>query len=352
MNAPSSASLDQLYQHTLSTLRAGADLDRATARQVMDALMTGALSEIRAAALLTVLAIKRPSVEALVGLAEGLQARMVPVPLSEEVHTLDTCGTGGSGLDTANTSTAAAFVVAAAGVKVAKHGNRASSGRCGSSDLLEALGVPVIVGPEQAAQLIEEVGLAFLFAPAYHPAVKAVVPVRKALGFRTVFNFLGPLCNPARAGYQVLGVSDPEMAPLMAEVLRQMGSRRALVVHGEDGLDEISLAAATRILDVQPSGVTAHRITPEEVGLDRVAPEALRGGDVTTNQALFEAVLRGEDTPHGRLARLNAGAALLVAGQVDTLQAGVQRADELLTSGAAADLFARYREATRALAAA
>lgn len=330
------------YADAMTHLMAGDSLPAEAARGLMHAMMSGALDDIRVAAALTALQVKGITVPELVAFARGMRDHMVAVDV-DTAGLLDTCGTGGSGLDTPNTSTMAAFVVAAAGVRVAKHGNRASSGKCGSSDLLAGLAVPVAVGPDVAARLIDEVGLAFLFAPAYHPAVRHVVPVRKGLGFRTVFNLLGPLCNPAGATRQLLGVGDPDGAAPMAAALAALGSERVLVVHGDDGLDELSPCAPSRTWLVEGGAVTEGRFTPEEVGFTRLAPEAIRGGDVATNVAIARGVLAGEPGPHSQLVALNAGAALWVGGAADGIVDGIRRAQAILKSGAALRLLETYR---------
>jgi anthranilate phosphoribosyltransferase len=263
---------------------------------------------------------------------------------------VDTCGTGGSGLPTTNTSTVCAFVLAAAGVPVAKHGNRASSGRCGSMDVLEELGVAIEIGPDAAGSLLADQGLAFLFAPLYHPAMRHVAPVRRSLGFRTVFNFLGPLCNPAGARRQLLGVSDPSMAPRMARALAGLGSERVLVVWGEDGLDELSLGAPTRTWELVDGELTEGRLTPEELGLEPASFEALAGGDRAENARHFLAILAGEDRgPRADHLALNAGAALMVAGRARDIAAGIEQARELVACGAVLERFEAYRAASRAL---
>ncbi len=336
------------YADAMGHLLAGEELPPATARGLMHGMMSGALGDIRVAAALSALQAKGVTVPELVALARGMRDHMVRVPTDIEGPLLDTCGTGGSGLDTPNTSTMAAFVVAAAGVKVAKHGNRASSGKCGSSDLLGGLGIPIAVGPEAAARLIDGVGLAFLFAPAYHPAVRHVVPVRKGLGFRTVFNLLGPLCNPAGADHQLLGVGDPAGAAPMAAALAALGSKRVLVVHGDDGLDELSPCAPSRTLLVEGGQVTEGRFAPEDVGFERLAPAAIRGGDVEANVAIARRVLAGEPGPHSQLVALNAGAALWVAGVADGIADGIARAVDILEKGDALRLLDAYKAAAEA----
>lgn len=297
------------------------------AEALMGALVSGELSEGAAAGLLVALQARGVDGMELAALARALSARAVHVA-SIEGPLLDTCGTGGSGLDTANTSTVAALVLAGLGLRVAKHGNRASSGRCGSADLLEALGVPLVVAPDDVAATLERAGLVFLFAPAFHPAVRHVGPARRALGVPTVFNLLGPLCNPARPARQVLGVSRSEHGPLMAAALAELG-REAVVVHGEDGLDEVTLCGATRTWTVTEGGVTEGRITPEDLGLPTRRPEELRGGDVATNVAVARAVLAGEPGAHTDLVLANVAVAL-----GPDLREGVARAREGLAGGA------------------
>jgi len=341
--------VDATYRGAMAVLLAGDSLDEAGAGAVASALLDESLGAPRAAALLTALAGHTPTSDELVGMAKTLRARAIRVPFDGPVF--DSCGTGGSGLSTANTSTTVAFVVAAAGVVVAKHGNRASTGQCGSSDLLEALGVPVVIGPSDAARLLERVGVAFLFAPAYHPALAVVGPVRKALGFRTVFNLLGPLCNPAGARRQLLGLSDPRALEIVANALGRLGVDDAMVVSGEDGLDEVSLAARTRGVRVGRDGASVSlEIEPTDAGVESAACEALVGGGPSENAAIFERVLGGDDGPHARLVALNAGAALMVAGIASNLREGTGRARDLLRSGAARQTFSRFREESRALA--
>ncbi len=331
------------YSTVLAALLAGGDVSGDAAEALMHTVMQGQLADPQVAALLTALRFRPPGPDLLAAFARAIRQHMVPVPVSGPV--LDTCGTGGSGLDTANTSTTAAFVVAAAGVKVAKHGNRSSSGRCGSADLLEAAGVTLAQTPERSAELLETIGLAFLYAPAHHPAFRHVGPTRKALGFRTVFNLLGPLCNPAGATRQLLGVSDPAHAPVMAAALAALGSEDVLVVHGMDGLDEATTTADTRTWRVRKGTVEAGRFSPESVGLRRALHADLRGGDVADNLQIFERILAGEPGPRADLVALNAGLALVVAGVAESPRAGVERARELLASGAARGVFERLREA-------
>ncbi len=339
------------YSAAMERLLAHRDLPRSQAEDLMRQSLGGDLEPTQIAALLTALAVKGVSTAELAGFACAMRAAATGVDVASPGEAVDTCGTGGSGLATTNTSTLCAFVLAGAGVPVVKHGNRASTGRCGSMDVLEELGVAIDLGPREAAGLLEGTGIAFLFAPRFHPAMRHVAPVRKTLGFRTVFNFLGPLCNPAGVGRQLLGVSDAGMAPRMAEALAELGCQRALVVRGEDGLDEISLGAPTRTWEITREGLREGQLNPEDVGLARADLAAFAGGDRAENARRFLDVLSGEDRgPRADHLVLNAGAALYVAGRAVDVADGVARAREVLRRGDAAACFERYRTATRALA--
>ncbi len=338
------------YQLAMKKMVGGADLDDAEAEAVMAEMMDGALEPPQIGAFLGALATKGETADELTGLARTMRARAVKVPVAGPM--LDTCGTGGSGLPTTNTSTMCAFVVAAGGVRVAKHGNRSSTGRCGSADVLDHLGVKIDLGPKQVARLIEEQGIAFMLAPLYHPAMRHAGPVRRVLGFRTAFNFLGPLANPAGVQRQLLGVSDKKRAPLLADALLRLGAERALLVHGFDGLDELTLSGATHAWEVVDGEVIERTLTPADAGLEPVPASAIaEGGDVHRNGGLFTDVLQGRETGGLRdLVALNAGAAFWVAGAVDDLAAGVARARELLADGKAWSTFEAYRDATVAVA--
>lgn len=334
------------YREAVGTLLRGDDLGAPLAAAVMREILDGACTPAQVGGLLAALARRTETVDEFVGFAEALRERALSVPSAGDA--IDTCGTGGSGIATTNTSTAAAFVLAAGGVSVAKHGNRASSGVCGGMDVLEHLGVVIDLAPAAAGALLAEHGLVFLFAPRYHPALRAVGPIRRELGFRTIFNFLGPLCNPAGVSRQVLGVSDVTRAPRMAAALARLGSRHVLVVSGEDGLDELSLAAPTRIWEVKDGWVREMRVCPEEAGVASAPLEEILGGDRQRNAALLLSVLDGDvDTPHARHVALNAGAGFVVAGRAASLADGVAMAREVIASGAARALFERYRQATQ-----
>lgn len=336
-----------LYRTMMERLLAGRGLHREQARALMEGLLDGRLQELETAAVLTALRTKGIEADELAGFAEVMRAHAIQVRASAGV--LDTCGTGGSGLSTLNTSTLAAFVAASAGAQVAKHGNRASSGRCGSMDVLEALGVDVDLPPARAGAIFADGPIVFLNARRHHPALGRLAPVRRGLGFRTVFNLLGPLCNPAGADRQLLGVSDERAADTMIECLRHIGSKRAWVVSTPSGLDEISLAEPTTVHALEEDGTLARwTLRPEELGLKPVAFEAFAGGDVGDNAAHFERVLTGEDLGSRHLhTALNAAAALVVAGIADDLKSALDLAREQLRTGASFDTFATYREQTR-----
>ncbi len=323
----------------LGALMAGRDIGGAAVESVFESLMDGELDPAWQAGFLVALRTKGETGEELAAAARVLRRRAVPVPIAEPAAAVDTCGTGGDGGGTFNISTAAALVAAAAGVRVAKHGNRSVSSRCGSADVLEAAGVRLDLPPRALARLVDELGIAFLFAPALHPAMGAVMPVRRALGVRTSFNLLGPLANPAGAGRQVLGVWGAEVQELVAGALAGLGAVHALVVHSGDGLDELSVAAPTRVVEVR-DGEIVRRFTvdPRELGIEAGDLDALAGGDVEHNARRLREVLAGERSAAAEAVALNAGAALHVAGRAADLREGLEAAREVLASGAAAAL--------------
>lgn len=329
----------------------GENLRRDEARRVMDELLSDTGPDDDAIAeFLLALEAKGVTEAELAGFAEGMRKRAITVELPEElrVAAVDTCGTGGSGLPTTNTSTLAAFIVAAGGVPVAKHGNRASSGKCGSMDLLEELGVVIDLGPSKAAALLSEIGITFLFAPRFHPAMRRVAGVRRSLGRRTVFNQLGPLCNPAGVQRQLLGVSRADDAPRMLGALAALGSSHVLVVHGLEGLDEMSLSGPTQLWELKNGLIEERRFEPAELGLSTVPFEALAGGERAANAELFMDLLEGR-SEGARLdhACLNAAAGFVAAGRSSSLAQGFMLARQLVDSGAAARCFGRYRDHTR-----
>ena len=313
----------------------GGDLSREEMESLFGQLMDGALSDPLKAGLLVALAMKRESAPEIAGAAAAMRRRVLRIPHQRAVL-VDTCGTGGDGKGTFNISTAAALVAAAAGAAVAKHGNRSVSSRSGSADVLAALGVDIETTPEAAGRALDGIGIAFLFAPRLHPAMREVMPVRRELGVRTVFNLLGPLTNPAGASRQVLGVYAPELVGVIGEVLAGLGSEHALVVHGSDGLDEITLSGPTRLAEVRAGSVVLRTVEPADFGLAVVPVEALLGGDPAHNAALLRGVLAGEPGPLADVTAINAGAAIYVAGLADDLRDGFELARAAIASGAAA----------------
>ncbi|RMH22248.1 MAG: anthranilate phosphoribosyltransferase [Acidobacteria bacterium] len=326
-------------QDALRRVLARQDLSREEMESLIGRLMDGELGEAMQAALLVGLAMKGEAVAEIAGAAAAMRRRVLAIP-HRLPGVIDTCGTGGDGKGTFNVSTAAALVAAAAGAKVAKHGNRSVSSRSGSADVLAALGVRIDLDAGACGRALEEIGIAFLFAPRLHPAMKAVMPVRRALGVRTIFNVLGPLTNPAGARRQLLGVYDRRLVETLARVLAELGSERAMVVHGADGLDEITVTASTHVAELKGGEVTTYELDPRDLGLERASPELLRGGTPEENAALFEAVLAGDaSTPRGRaliaVTAVNAAAALYVAGLAPDLAAGLELARTAIAGGRA-----------------
>lgn len=300
----------------------------------MRELMSEKLSDTLKAALLAALATKGETQDEITGMARAMRACSIKVPAKNPL--LDTCGTGGSGLQRLNVSTASAFILASCGARVTKHGNRAASGRTGSFDVLEALGAKIELSPAQVAQTIKQTNLGFIFAPLYHPAMKNIMPVRRELGIKTVFNLLGPLTNPANAHYQILGVSRPELGPIMIGALQNLGARRALVVYGEDGLDEITITAPTKVWELKNKTIRSYRIAPEQFGIKRAPFSKIKGGDAAYNARIIRGVLEGAITSAPRdLILLNAAAGLYVYGTAPSIKEGVKRAHKAIQSSAA-----------------
>ena len=334
-------------------------LGRDEARDVMSEVLTGKCTDAQIAALLIALRMKGETVEEIVGFAEAIRAAASSLPIERataadalavsgtgrdalleeppaDSSLVDTCGTGGDASGTFNISTATALVAAGAGVRVAKHGNRSISSKCGSADVVEALGVNIQLSPQRAAQCLREVGICFLYAPNLHPAMKQVQAVRRELRMRTMFNLLGPLTNPARASGQVVGVYSLDLVEKLAEALSMLGLRRALVVHGLDGLDEITITCTTRVAEAREGSVRSYEIEPEEFGMKRAALEDIAGGDAMENAAIIRAVLGGEKSPRRDVVLLNAAAALVAAGRIDHIADAIPLAAKSIDSGAAA----------------
>jgi anthranilate phosphoribosyltransferase len=329
--------------HRIATHRQS--LARDEAREVMTEVLAGKCSDAQIAALLVALHMKGETVEEIVGFAEAIREAAVPLEVQSEPildtsgtgrdALVDTCGTGGDASGTFNISTATAFVVAGAGVRVAKHGNRSVTSKCGSADVMESLGVNINLSAAKIAACLQQIGIAFLFAPAMHSAMKHVQVARRELRLRTVFNLLGPLTNPARATCQVVGVYSVELVEKLAEALGMLGARRALVVHGEDGLDEVTITGSTRIGELRNGQVRSYEVTPEEFGLARASLNDISGGDAVQNARLIRAVLSGEKSARRDVVLLNASAALVAAGSADHLRDGVPMAATSIDSGAA-----------------
>jgi anthranilate phosphoribosyltransferase len=330
----------------------GTALTREQASAALDEILSGEASEVETAALLSVMATRGEQAPELAGFVDSMRARALTVPLTDEerAELVDTCGTGGGGPLTFNISTGAALVAAAAGAKVAKHGNRAVTSRAGSADVLEALGVPIALGPELAAECLRETNFMFLFAPLYHPAMKTVAPLRRALGFRTIFNLCGPLTNPAGARAQVIGVLAPSRVLLVGRALATLGARRAFVVHGSDGIDELTTtgeSVVARIVESADGGkpeLKAARVTPEMAGLPRVTLDQFVGGDIPTNASLLYDVLTGIPGARRDIVLLNAAAALVAAGLASDLKEGVALGAEAIDSGQAAATLTKLRQ--------
>jgi anthranilate phosphoribosyltransferase len=338
------------WPEVLSRLVRGEDLPDELAAQAMAAIMAGDATPAQVAGFVIGLRSKGETTEEIAGLVRTMRELSARVRVDGPV--VDTCGTGGDRAGTFNVSTVAALVAAGAGAKVAKHGNRAASGKCGSADLLEAWGVVIDLPPAGVEACIAEVGIGFCFAPTFHPAMRHAMPARRELGVPTVFNFLGPLTNPAGAPYQTIGVSDPAMAPRMAGVLARLGSRHALVFHGEDGLDELTTTGPSRIYEVRDGQVTEHVFDPADHGVARASIADLKGGDVEVNRRIADAILAGEKGPPRDIVVLGAAAALVAADLCDGYDSALARAAEAIDSGAARRVLASWISVSRAQAAA
>ena len=368
----------------LRRVLSGGSLTTDEAEAVLGEVLSGEATPAQIAGLAVSLRSRGETVAEMTGFVRAMVSHAVPLPLPPGTDLVDTCGTGGDRLGSINVSTIASLVVAASGAKVCKHGGRASSSAVGAADVLEALGAVADLGPEGVVRCIDEVGLGFCFAPRFHPAMRFAGPVRRELGIPTVFNFLGPLANPARARFQVIGVSDPDMADKMLGVLAANGTRRAMVVHGDDGLDELSTTGPSTVHELirvpgssgasgasdpsdsagasdpsgssDPSGdgtvtVSTYRVDPSDLGLTRSTLEDLRGGDASVNAAAIRRVVAGDESPHRDIALLNASAALVVIGQAPDLATGLTLASSLVDSGRAAEVLEHFIRVTNEAAA-
>jgi anthranilate phosphoribosyltransferase len=321
------------FKPLLGKLAAGAYLSRAEAAAAFDAMLSGEVTPAQMGGFLMGLRVRGESVDEITGAVTAMRAKMLRVEAPPDA--IDVVGTGGDASGSYNISTLAAIIVAGCGVPVAKHGNRALSSRSGAADVLSALGVKIDLGPDAIARCIREAGIGFMFAPAHHPAMKNVAATRVELGTRTIFNLLGPLSNPAGVRRQMIGVFSRQWTQPLAQVLKNLGAERVWVVHGSDGLDEVTTAGPTSVTALENGNVTNFEISPEEVGLPRVKPEFLRGGDAAANAKALRGVLDGEESAFRDVALINAAAALVVAGEAKTLKAGVELAAHSVDSGAA-----------------
>lgn len=335
------------------------DLTEAETRAVFEEIMTGKATSAQIGAFVTALRMKGETVEEITGAAKAMREKSLKLNIGrvaididrddiniDEETIIDTCGTGGSGTNTFNISTAVAFVVAGAGLKVAKHGNRSASSRCGSADVLEALGVNLNVGPQVVEKCIREIGIGFLYAPLFHGAMKYAVEPRKEIGVRTIFNILGPLCNPANATSQVLGVYDAGLTEVLAKVLKRLGSRRAFVVHGMDTLDEITITGKTKVTELNKGKIRTYCITPEKFGLKKSKLSAIKGGDAKENAHVLFSVLKGEKGAKRDVVLLNAAAALVAGYKVKDFKEGVKMAAASIDSGRAVQKLEKLIELT------
>ncbi len=323
-----------MIKNALQKIIKGTDLTEEEMSLVMDEIMTGGASAAQIGAFITALRMKGETVPEITGAARVMREKATKVSSGEGV-VLDTCGTGGDEAMTFNISTATAFVAAGAGVKVAKHGNRSVSSRCGSADVLKALGVNIEAEVSKVEECLSGAGIGFLFAPMLHGAMKYAAPVRREIGIRTIFNVLGPLTNPAGATHQLLGVYDPLLTDILAKVLFNLGSSRALVVRGEDGLDEITLAAETRVTELKGGSIRTHHIKPEDFGFKRCKPADMLGGDPDTNARIILEVLAGKQGPQRDVVLLNGGAAITAAGLTSSIDEGIAVARGSIDSGEA-----------------
>jgi anthranilate phosphoribosyltransferase len=336
-----------MIRESIDTVVSGQSLTMEEASTVMREIMEGEATPAQLGAFLTALALKGETTQEIAGMARVMREMALQVKVDGEL--IDTVGTGGDGKNTFNISTATAFVAAGAGLKVAKHGNRAASGSCGSADVLEALGVQIELSPEAVAQCVNEVGVGFMFAPAFHPAMRHAGPVRREIGIRTVFNILGPLTNPAGAQTQLLGVAFPELGGIMAEVLGLLGTHHAMIVHGHGGLDEISLSGDTSVWEVQGGQVEEWTLRVEDTGLPETPIEAIRGGTKEENAATMRKVFQGEQGPVRDMVLVNSAGVLMVGDKAKSIRQGVEMSAEIIDSGAALAKLDQMIEATQRL---
>lgn len=331
----------------------GGELTADEAAAAMDIIMTGGATGPQIGALVTALRMRGETVEEIAGFARAMRQHALHVDLPADGPPLvDTCGTGGDAADTFNISTTAAFVIAGAGIRVAKHGNRAVTSKCGSADVLEGLGIAIELSPEAVAQCVEQVGIGFMFAPAFHPAMRFVGPARREMGIRTVFNILGPLTNPAGAQHQLVGVGHPDIAHKLANALQRLGSNHAILVHAEEGLDELGIGGRSAVteFDARSGDIRTFHVGPEDFGLQRATLSELKGGDVSDNVTIARSVLSGEPGPRRTITLLNAGAGIYAANAAESFAEGIAIAADAIDSGRALATVEHLAELSRSLA--
>lgn len=334
-----------MIKETIIKLSKKQDLAYAEAEAVMDEIMSGQATPVQMSAYLTALALKGETIDEITASAAGMRAHCIK--LLHNLDVLEIVGTGGDGSNSFNISTTSSLVIAAGGVPVAKHGNRAASSKSGAADVLEALGVKITLTPERSAEILKKINICFLFAQNYHIAMKYVAPIRKELGIRTVFNILGPLSNPAGANMELMGVYDQSLVEPLAQVMANLGVNRGMVVYGQDSLDEISMCAPTSVCEIRDGKFTSYEITPEQFGYERCEKGALTGGTPAENAEITKAILKGEEKgPKRQAVCLNAGAALYIAGKATSIEEGVKLAESLIDSGAALKKLEEFVEET------
>ena len=351
--AAPAAELD--IRRTIQAVVEGRELTTDEATAAMDAIMSGTVTAAQVGALVTALRMRGETVDEIAGFATAMRRHALRVELTDAGAPLvDTCGTGGDASGTFNISTTAAFAIAGASVRVAKHGNRAVTSRCGSADLLEGLGVAIELSPTAVARCIEEVGIGFMYAPAFHPAMRFAGPARREIGIRTIFNVLGPLTNPAGAAHQLVGVGHPDIAQKLARVLARLGSKHAVLVHADEGLDELGIGGPSAVTeyDARTGEIRTYLVQPEEFGLVRGTIEELQGGDVATNVAISRAILNGANGARRSITLLNAGAGIYAANAAPTFADGIAMAAEAIDSGRALAKLEQLAELSQELAAA
>ncbi len=334
-----------MIKNYIKKITEGKDLTSEEVKDLFSMLMEGQATDAQIGAVLTGLKMKGETVEEISAAADIMREKAIKVPVKDKSKLVDTCGTGGDKIDTFNVSTITAFVIAGAGAKVAKHGNRSVSSKCGSADIMEALGVKIDLQPEEAARAIEDIGLGFLFAPIYHPAMKNVIRQRREIGIRTIFNILGPLSNPAEAKYQLMGVFDEKLVEPLARVLSLLGIKRGYVVHGLEGLDEVSITTETLVGEIDNGVIEVYKVKPEDFGLKRASVDDIKGGDLDFNLQIALNILEGEDkSPKTDFVALNAGFALKAAGIVDSIKEGIELAKESIYSKKAYEVLEKLRD--------